>query len=974
MSDPTPESPDTPTPATPAASLNLGDSQGKQEPNPSPETKKIDKPEPAAPINSAGATDMVNSAFSSHAGTGHNLNASGSTIGEVNAAIDQSHKDSHDTHYHYSRPSEPDPTIEYSAPTKVVELQKEEVDEMEAMAKILRDQRLLIVSCSEFEVLDTVIDALLQRPEFRGYEQRVYDEEFHKAPASFQTFFSREQSIGSGGESVIVLDVAEGSTLTSELKKQKRGLAEKVAKHLSPVKRRLIYRVQTASNEDYGEFAHWHFDFLRYVLPRFFPPAEASSIGETLLAQWTAGKWKILESENDFWGHIATILRGPKGPEVLRAEMHRLSNAAAVVSGGSGGANPMSGDTSYAEAGASGEPEGSEKVESTMHAGATLIPGTPLASPLLERDKLSMAVLFTGTFFPNLSLHEFERALSVVMDGDTIKATEPTGRLLRSRAAAPRKLADLWKQEGDTYLRDCQLQLWGSSNERRFMEFTVPVRPWLQWEYERALPRYTFERWSRVLSSGWLFEENISAQVLRDLLKIAMRATQLAPETYGKNLLFSVLRGLGEYVRSVQQQGQSELARKLDEDLQDGVRTTEDFRRLVELVFLSTEIFGGEARKKTRHIYRRLGQLCRAMLEEAKLAGTVSEFFQDLLAIKQFDPILSIGEQLRGVANFDYTMWLRRILDDSKASHIFLAEKSENRDERARLALVTRARIYDSLLRQMADSGEGAMEVLGTVRSWLPPSDKEPDQFSHSECYALTFPLRFCMATDRTEELWEKGTYATVPSSPQLDRWIDNGGSASSDVLAEIQNWGDWICHRGLGAAAKLHGLDSILGQIQKGQPNRNRVLANLREEATRHDLVSPDTDDLESWATFLRAMSAAANEEDLAAFQVAETLRRWALAVSPLTGEAPKNLAALLDQLLRAASASLKSRRSLLTKIERIWSDFLDQLLKLLGTIDASKENQRNRLQTKGIRAVTYRLRKAFQNARATGAEKASI
>jgi len=258
-----------------------------------------------------------------------------------------------------------------------VDLQKEDLDRLEAMAEELRTQRLLVVSCSEFEVLDSAIDALLRRSIFDGIDKREFDEELDRELDRLKTFVSHEQVIGKGGESLIVLDVAEAT----EIKKPSPKLTAKVFKRLPMLNRRLIYRVQTARKDDYGGFAHWHFDSLRYALPKYFLPEEATSIRQTLLAQWDAGKWNILENENEFREHIAGILRGPKGTEILRAEILRLSGEDTVPPVATESADQKTAGATGTEASPSGKAEPPESAASIKHAEATLIPGTPLASP-----------------------------------------------------------------------------------------------------------------------------------------------------------------------------------------------------------------------------------------------------------------------------------------------------------------------------------------------------------------------------------------------------------------------------------------------------------------------------------------------------------------------------------------------------------------------------------------------------------------
>jgi hypothetical protein len=590
------------------------------------------------------------------------------------------------------------------------------------------------------------------------------------------------------------------------------------------------------------------------------------------------------------------------------------------------------------------------------------IPGTPLSVPLLERDELLLAILFTGTFFPRMSYQEFEQALLIAMGADTMKdpAEEPAGT--RRREPRPRPLRELWEKHGDRRIHECQLELCLAGDGRRVLDFITPVRPWLAEQFEASLPRYTFRLWDRLLSSGWLFEENLSPQAQRNLLRVARKAAHFAPETYGVNLLFAVLHGLNEHVQALSRRGQSELVRHVGERLEAGLRTPQDLRRLAGTVFRNRAFWAGKTEEKVRHIYSRLAQLCSALLEERRLARAVTDFFQGLFDGHEFFPLLAIGEKLQDSANFDFPAWLRRMLDAASAAHWLAAGDDWLNEDLARHFLATRQSIYTWLDRRLALSDERALDLLEAVRKWVPPEKKKSAEFTFSECYALTFPLRFCATTDRAEEFWHEGITDQVPSNPQLDRWLAAEEAEAPAVRQEIQAWSQWLCHPGLGAGAGLHGLDRLIGQIQADQPGRVQFLEALSRQFRELGALPPHLDDLATWENLLKEMSQAADIQDLRAHQIAEALRLWAMSAEPAAGEPEPAAQALLAELTAAVAAGLRSQRPIAAKVDRIWFDAMEDLLSALGEAEPSKESRPWRARWKGLRSILYRLRKLFQ------------
>lgn len=821
----------------------------------------------------------------------------------------------------------------------------------------LLEKRLLLVSGADADILHGATNELVKHPLCQRFELREWVER-NQGPEALSFEFFRG-TFGKGGPVLLAMRLAQDSPFLDSV--LRAGL-ETVMALLEENDVMMILKLESASRillSDCARFPHWQLDFLRYALDWIITDAEeAAKLANALKRQRMEGKWGRPLTDTDFKHQIEEILLSEEGADGLRRKVEAL-DAGAAETRCEGAKAPFT-------PGAAGNPE--------LPAIAASASATPM---LASYDKLGKAILFTATFFPRLSLEEFERALRTVAGNETMNVIEERQqsypgasaddppRVVIHKETKSTTLVQLWSQDQDRHLQKCHLRPLSLPTGERVVEFITPARAQLQQEFEYGQAFYTLHCRRRILNSAWFFEEDLSEQALQDLLAVSTSAAAAAPGTYGKELLMGATRGMVEYLSDTNQEGQAELAGKIAARMEHGLESAEDFAELLRVTFENREFWSKVAADRRRHIELRLSQLCRRMLEEPALGKCVNEYFEELLGQEQYEIVLGLGQNLRDVPTFDYWSWLRRILNtgvparwSSGESEAWLHEK------RAHRALEARAMVQEWMDRELGQGNLPAYRLLEVVKGWLPPAGKEPAEFSMAECYALAFLQRFAEKTDRTWETWEKEKYDQAVSNPLLARWGLEKDPPNELATIEVDMLTTWLSHKGLSYAARIHWLDHLTGRIQKGRPYRSYLLDDLRN-ALPAETEPPGNDDVPGWEEKLREMAQATDDEDFAAFQISDFLAHWTMTALPLMGEPASQSLACWQNLLDGVALGLQARKKLLQKIDRTWGVLSEAILKRVSTLSLTKETKAERTRGKALRSLLLRLRRQFQSAR---------
>jgi hypothetical protein len=334
-------------------------------------------------------------------------------------------------------------------------------------------------------------------------------------------------------------------------------------------------------------------------------------------------------------------------------------------------------------------------------AGTLLSPQAPLEN----------AVLFVATFFPNLSMRDFERLLLVLL-GDrlqqassTVFVLGPDGEGRGEEVTMSRTLREIWSETyPDIFLR-CRLQMQSiesladGASPRSIVDFTIPE--------------------------------------LRDELRSAFlggHAPIFLP-------LFRLVRAARLPMAESQEVVSATFRLMVDTALANpGEFAGPGLGGLLPLPCSAASGAASEEVRESRLALRRYHPCLRAFLQRPQLRSRVIQFLQELLAARRFEELLDLAWTLRGVGEFKAFLWFKRLVDEG-------GEDAQRR--------------VTARLRQGMRSG-ATSEVIQGVFRWLP----QPGAASSGPAAAVAASFFVSLNEDQLFAL--RGRQPDVPAANPL--------------------------------------------------------------------------------------------------------------------------------------------------------------------------------------------------------------
>lgn len=386
-------------------------------------------------------------------------------------------------------------------------------------------------------------------------------------------------------------------------------------------------------------------------------------------------------------------------------------------------------------------------------------------------------VLYTATYFPDLTPHDFERIVLLLLGDDKVleEAEEQIlteqGEVRTLKKKVDRRLADIWREAPDRILQACRLQATSAHNGAQVMEFKPKAfRGEVMSYLESQYPMFLVRMFERLQAAGLLFDPGSSPDITDNLISLFVKRTLSDPAFCGKDWFFSLMISL---------QSQT----KVEIDPEDSLD-----KRLFKLL---AHIEGERIRQ---HVLGRLAQLIREMLQHDQLLNVVREFLATLLAAHEheaaLDLLLELTRRLRFAPQFDPLLWFRRLIDQG----------SEEIRERTFRCLIDVAR----------ESGAHVSELLESLSRWLPASELESERYSLSNHSALRFILEF---SAKTLADFDSRHFGRWPSRYPLFAALPDDREALCSYLVLLCKW---LLHRGMPAAFESWAEDrDIDSEIQ---------------------------------------------------------------------------------------------------------------------------------------------------------------
>jgi len=512
-------------------------------------------------------------------------------------------------------------------------------DELLSHAESLRADRVLVINCSDPALSRAAVAALLETLSVPHSARKILD--FDGLPAAIVPSISQllTPRVKVESELVVVADAARadraqsfvdslfrfGGHFTSRVRMQKAadaGLWLICLTEPERIARSLARNVELP-------FVCWNISQLEYLLCREFQGSDAE-LRTKIEQQRAAGGWSSDSGE-------------------LERQITSLSKA--------------------------------ELIDSIAKGGIAAAGNVADEMPDPEHP-LHLAVLYTATFYPNLSPNEFRNVVTKLIGRERMLVPEvihhetKDGTLQPVEMKRERELVQIWRERSDILLRESGLI--NIREAKRGITFSdVARRDRLRRIFEESYALYVHGRFDAAHENDFLFDS--SEQLAKNVVALSIDMARSYPDQYGVEWLCGLV------------------ARACD---------------------------GPSGKPKTANVYQRVFELLRAMLDDTRLEANVAGLLRRLLAEGEHEITFNILKKLRYTPAFDVFHWLRQAVDQGS-------------DE-------IRTKIYPYLYNELKKPGQ-TYSLLYALEPWLPQPARDPETYSPSNRMALRLVLEYCM-------------------------------------------------------------------------------------------------------------------------------------------------------------------------------------------------------------------------------------
>lgn len=324
-------------------------------------------------------------------------------------------------------------------------------------------------------------------------------------------------------------------------------------------------------------------------------------------------------------------------------------------------------------------------------------------------------VVYVATFFPNLTPHEFTQIVDLLLSNHDAENKQSIPDATNEKqagdeGAAERLLRKTWRESPDTLLKECHLVTKPIKDSKGISFTNYKLSENLKEYLENEYCLYLEGKFQRLCALGLLFSPSarIGSAVINQTLEMMLSYS----EYYGG-------RWLAEIVNSFEQTlipGNEALRSNSPvwgflPAATPGIVRRQVYQRVTELVqfMLYDEAAGRERKEEERQRLRELAE----------------ELFEQLIMTKNYAALLELIKRLKFAPGFDQFKWLKQLLDrgdpDIRQQVTFYLYGLLNKMD---------TRIY---------------EVLRSLKSWLPPDDRQPQSYSVSAKLALQLLPSYCL-------------------------------------------------------------------------------------------------------------------------------------------------------------------------------------------------------------------------------------
>ena len=506
------------------------------------------------------------------------------------------------------RDEDEEPLIERTTvlPARPLKLAEFAPQELSVHLEKLKEQRLILISCPDEDLMLDAAYALVEKLEIPWGEQRrlLNFQRLAKEGVMPSLFFLRKRNDGVAETAIVVNAVGESSRqfLDSLISANRLSLVD----IQYDLRRNGIYLL-CLIDSDYVEdrfkaeqrpskeltIAHWRISFLRPLLRQHFPE-RADELEEKILEQRRRNWWS--GNDREFYYELKGEIETGRLPEVIDSRQ---------------GVPPAL---------------------------------TPPQTIFKGDDPLHNTILYVATFLPNLSPREFRKVTHMLLEAQA-KSMPPAP----PRPLAPQGIDDgavsrekdfmrRWVETPDDLLRECRLITTPLNSSLKVIGFeTFRLREELHEYLEREYSLFLEQQFERLQQLGMLF--NSSARIAEGVMRLAIEMASAYPEDYGARSLAETVNSFKQVINSAED------------------ATADSGSGLFQALGVT------DASQGKRLLFQRASELLRRMLEVDGMEGAVDAFMQQLILSRNFKLVFEIVKRLQLAPNFDEFKWLKQLVE-----------------------------------------------------------------------------------------------------------------------------------------------------------------------------------------------------------------------------------------------------------------------------------------------------------------------
>jgi hypothetical protein len=392
-------------------------------------------------------------------------------------------------------------------------------------------------------------------------------------------------------------------------------------------------------------------------------------------------------------------------------------------------------------------------------------PSSPSPETVFKDEQcIEKTIIYTATYFPNVTLSEFCGIVEALLDNRKVLATIPKlshhedETIGWSHVPSMRPMVEIWREYKDQFMwRWKRLRQIIAAGDIVTIGFTdYAMREVLKTYLSSERKFYVKDQFDILQSKGFLFHP--SNRVSDNLLQLAAETAASYPDEYNKDWLVAIISSFREYAHADPKASQE--------------------RENTRFYFLDRTPFN-----KVSWGYSRIAEMIRQLLMKApQTREMVNRALSDLMRLKAYDAVLDLIKRLRFAPDFDGLYWLKQLFDRGE--------------------LGIRVRAFNYLYDQARGGDADIYETLRKLESWLPAGDRETHAYPSSALIALRLLIKYCLETTyRFKQEQREAEYVNCPLFVFADKKI------AEDNLDQLVRW---LLHPALGPA--LRDLESDSG------------------------------------------------------------------------------------------------------------------------------------------------------------------